>query len=522
MRIVSILVIRLIKTISLSRYRGNGAKTPPTGGFRSDHNGRLHWKNHAVCAQITVFAARIDRSIKKEEPQQTNYAGGARPCARNGAVLLNKDVKMHVTGPYRQLASMLALTLLALTGCSPFKDAVPSKCVRPNFFDAPRANKEPINFVRLRQDPPPVYLLGPRDTLGLYIEGVLGRADEAPPVHFPQEPNTPPAIGYPMPVREDGTLSLPLIPPINVNGLTIAQAEHEIREAYTVTYRILRPDRARIIVTMMKPRTYAVMLVREDTPAWGMGAMTGTSRQGIGYEPERHGSARRLELKAYENDVLHALCESGSMPGNDAKNEITVLRGAAGNVPLQTEYQQAMRDPSTRSQLIAAGRAIKIPLRLGPGDPPLNITPDDVILNTGDILFVESRNAEVFYTGGLLNGKQLPLPRDYDVDVLAAIAMAGGSIAASAGGSAAAMRGGAGQGSIGSLFPATRVVVVRMVDGQMRSIKLNLQKAITDPKERILVLPNDLIILEYTEFELAMNVILNSLVLNLNVNQLFD
>jgi hypothetical protein len=35
------------------------------------------------------------------------------------------------------------------------------------------------------------------------------------PVHFPEREaeNLPPAVGFPIPVREDGTISLPLIPP---------------------------------------------------------------------------------------------------------------------------------------------------------------------------------------------------------------------------------------------------------------------------------------------------------------------
>jgi len=161
-------------------------------------------------------------------------------------------------------------------------------------MDTPRASREPINFTRLRQEPPPVYLLGPRDILGIYIEGVLGKRDEAPPFYFPTDPDSPPAIGFPMPVREDGTLSLPLIPPILVEGLTIAQAEHEIREAYTVTQRLLPPEQARISVNLVKRRRYSVTVVREDAPAWGNSGVQSLSRIAYGYEPERHGMTKRV------------------------------------------------------------------------------------------------------------------------------------------------------------------------------------------------------------------------------------
>lgn len=193
-------------------------------------------------------------------------------------------------GACRPSIAWISLFLIALAGCSPIRETVPAHCVRPNFFDCPRSCKEPINFLRLRQDPPPVYLLGPRDILGIYIEGVLGKADEAPPVHFPDQSNMPPSIGYPMPVREDGTLSLPLIPPISVTGLTLAQAEFEIRKAYTIDRRILQPERHRIIVTLMRARTYNVLVVREDATVTGFTQ----GRTGVGYEPLRRARPRPL------------------------------------------------------------------------------------------------------------------------------------------------------------------------------------------------------------------------------------
>ena len=183
---------------------------------------------------------------------------------------------MVITGLHRQIAALLGLLLLlGFAGCQAYKNALPPECVGPNYFDAPRASKEPINFTRLRQEPPAAYLLGPRDILGVYIEGVLPpeRPGESvpPPVHFPEREseNLPPSIGYPIPIREDGTVSLPLIPPLNLTGLTLPQAEYAIRKAYTVDQRILRPDEARIIVTIMRPRTYQILVVREDTDIAG-------------------------------------------------------------------------------------------------------------------------------------------------------------------------------------------------------------------------------------------------------------
>jgi hypothetical protein len=56
----------------------------------------------------------------------------------------------------------------------------------------------------------------------------------------------------------------------------------------------------------------------------------------------------------------------------------------------------------------------------------------------------------------------------------------------------------------------------------METIKLSLKTAVTDPHQRILVQPNDLIMLEYTTFELVMNTMLNNVNLNFSLNQLFS
>ena len=120
---------------------------------------------------------------------------------------------------------------------------------------------------------------------------------------------------------------------------------------------------------------------------------------------------RQVSLPAYENDVLHALSESGGLPGNEAKSEVIILRGASNNPKIQDQAQRAMEDPLTCAQLFASSPSVtRIPLRMGPHDPPVQVSQDDIILHTGDIIFVQSRESEVFYTGGLLHGGQFPIP----------------------------------------------------------------------------------------------------------------
>ena len=155
----------------------------------------------------------------------------------------------------RRIALIVLLFPLWPGCCQTYWRSVPAQWFGgPRYYDAPRSVQEPINFLRLRQDPPAVYQLGPRDVLGIYIEGVLGEAGSSPPVHFSDQPGVPPAIGFPIPVREDGTLSLPLAPPIHVEGLTLAQAELEIQKAYMVDRKILLQGQSQIIVTLIEPR----------------------------------------------------------------------------------------------------------------------------------------------------------------------------------------------------------------------------------------------------------------------------
>ena len=408
--------------------------------------------------------------------------------------------------------SALTLSFAFASGCSVYRNTVPGYCVGQGIGES-RSDKEPINFLRLRQEPPDAYRLDERDVLGIYIEGVLGSKDEPPPVHFPEAGvDMPPAVGYPVPVREDGTISLPLIDALDVRGLTLAEAEQRIRYTY-INEKILKADRERIIVTLMRPRTYHVLVVREDTTsesptnninfanpqAFALAQAFGQTRQGQSYP---------IELKAYENDVLHALSESGGLPGSDAKNEVIVLRGAFSNEQERDYYYNQLNDPNFEPEaMMGQPNVIKIPLRIGPSDPVVELSEEDIMLYAGDVVFVRSRESEVFYTGGQLPAGQWPIPRDYDIDVLQAIALSGGNIGAAPGSSNSGVFGGG--GSAAGIIPPSRVIVVRELCGEQVPIEVNLRRAMIDPSERIRIMPGDFITLEYTPLELGANLALS-------------
>ena len=415
------------------------------------------------------------------------------------------------------------LLTFATTGCMSIsrRETTSPHCFPSGLYGGPRSDMEPINLVRLRQDPPPVYMLGPGDTLGIYVEGVLGSRDEAPPVHFPErfQRDMPPAIGFPIPIREDGTLPLPLVPPIMADGLTITQLESVIRKAYTEDQKILVPGRDRIIVTLMRPRNYKVLVVREDVQSRDV-QVRKESEGEFALGSDRLGAATLVELRAYENDVLHALSQSGGLPGVMAKNELIILRGTFDEAQDLTPILDDIDSYVQVSDGAANGpsNVTRIPLRVGPGEPVQKLRQEDIILGNGDIVYIQSRDAEVFYTGGLLKGGQFPIPRDYDLDVLGGMAMAGGSIAAAAGGSGTD---GIGSG-VGSIFPPTRVLVLRVENGRQNVIEINLKKAMKDPGQRILVEPNDMIILEYYPAEIVMNTILSTFRVSMSLDSLWN
>ncbi|MBR9801767.1 sugar ABC transporter substrate-binding protein [bacterium] len=367
-----------------------------------------------------------------------------------------------------------------------------------------------LSLNRLGQGRPIAYQLAPGDILGVYIEFILGDEESAPPVHFPEAGDQPPAIGYPIPVREDGTLALPLIDPLPVEGLTLEQATEKIRRVY-VEKEILQRGKDKVIVTLMRRREYRVIVIREEG-----GGVDGVSKVGRGDV---------IDLPAYENDVLHALNETGGLPGLDAENEVLILR-AGGNGAKYDQFVGAVLSsqcPCECPPIIGdAPNVTRIPIRYYPENVPA-FGEKDVLLETGDIVYVRARETERYYTGGLLGGGEFMLPRDYDLDVIKAISVAGGSVGQGSTGIGSLTNGGGfggggggNRGMTGGTIGPSKLIVIRKNEcGQEIPIRVNLNKALYDPRERILVMPGDTLILQYTLSEEIANAALNAVGLNL-------
>lgn len=415
--------------------------------------------------------------------------------------------------------SGLIITTGLSSGCTNLTQplsGVPARRLPPQFLAESKSNLVPLDPSRLMQEPPRQYLVDSGDILGIYIEGILPFANAdtppaPPPVNFPDPGSTlDPSIGFPILVQEDGTISLPSIEPLRVKGLTVSQIRELLREAYIRAKIVKDVSLLQPSVTIMKERTYNIVVVRQD-----VGSVAALGNQQFGPRgafvrgSDQSSSGEMIKLPAYQNDVLHALMSSGGLPGLNAKNEVKILK--ANRVKqqerdnfIQQFYANYYSNPNPCTcppPLPDDPSVIKIPMRLPPGVIP-SFTPEDILLEDGDVVYIESREAEVFYTGGLLPGGEFLVPRDYDLDVLGAMAMAGSGVGAqmNRGGG-----GGFGIGAIGGVAPGALFILRKTPCGGQITIQVDLAKAMQDPRERPLVQPGDTLILRHKPIEEVIN-----------------
>lgn len=643
-----------------------------------------------------------------------------------------RNSRPNWTSPLRWLC---ALAVCLSSGCAAFHSVrgIPVAAVPEEYLGTTRDHQRTIDLSLLRRARQPAYLLDRGDVLGVYVEGELGRIGDPPPVSLPLPADGPPSFGFPMPIRDDGTISLPVAGTIPVRGLTVAQAEQAVLRAYLTPRRLLNPETARVLVSLNRPRMHNVLVIRQEAGN-ELAASSGQGTLNLGML--KRGTGRVVSLPAYQNDVLHALAQTGGLPGLDAENAIYVIRGRhddfppgqsaptqltlplgqnerrrspntiiraqsaqrpmesdsfadtawpvarrpvapvgttrraaygsadsdeadysllpraaygsaepasmvpghaprpayaggqdfatapqprtaqvdspvsqagyashAAQVPFAQPVTQArfenpamqarFETPAMQAQwsqppaglspqnllptphplpgpnlmplqpgyapqaynsvpapqgyapypapqgyapmpgqgwsgapteaLIPGGdlsggdlavadwpglpdgnldsrHVVRIPVRLSPGET-VDIREEDIILSDGDIVFIESRETEVYYTGGLLGGGQYTLPRDYDLDVLGAIAVAQGS-QSGAGVGGAASSGGTSALNQDVTTSASRIVILRRTpEGGQIPIEVDLYAALKDPNERVIIQPGDYILLRYKPIE---------------------
>ncbi len=347
--------------------------------------------------------------------------------------------------------------------------------------------------------------------MSIYVYGVVPPGTELTPVLEKSQPINqryyPPhgsvisaTTGLPVEVDSDGAVDLPLLGKLQLGGLTISEATATVKNAYR-DKQVTKEDTERVQIALISARVKRIVVLREDTPS------TPVSLVRPGQVDQIHrGSADVVDLPVYENDVLHALAVTGGLPGTDAAREIWVFKRAGlGNphaiCPEELQIRTASYEPDAGCD---SNQVVRIPLTGCPGEE-LPFRPCDIILEDGDVVYVPRRE-EYFYVGGLLAGAKIPMPRDEDIDVIEAIALANGSTGGPLGQSGQALAG----GSPGHMVRPTRVIILReMPDGRQLPIRVDLARAMNDPKERILIQANDVVMLQFKPQQAIFNGVLN-------------
>lgn len=421
---------------------------------------------------------------------------------------------------------MLLCCVAGSSGCITFaKNAIPAYRL-PQQFEAPsKCNLNPINFTMLGSSKVE-HRIGPGDVLAVTIQGVIPSDPSQPPpiiagqatlnreYYPPLGTVDAPTFGVPVHVQENGVVQLPLVPAIDLESLTLSEAAEKIRTIY-LAEEMVKEGNDQVTVSLLRSRSSRVLVLREDASLEASNQI----RKGEAIL-HRRGSAAVIDLPVYESDVLHALATTGGLPGVDAYNEVWVLRREAMNDGDDEAIQNLVEggeSPYDAIQQVATHvEAIRIPLKLCP-DEPIPFTTEDVRLHDGDVVYIEPRRDEYFYTGGLLPGRQIPLPRDEDLDILEAIALAEGSVGGLGGtSSVAVLRAGAG---VGNIIPPTRVIVLRKLpNGQQLQIRVDLNEAKKNPNERIRIMAGDYIMMYYKPGEMMGNAALNFFNLNWIIN----
>lgn len=254
-----------------------------------------------------------------------------------------------------------------------FQAALASATIAALMFSAP--------FATAQTRP---YVLDDGDILAVIVDGVLGSFKNAP-IHLPREGSDIIAgMGHPVPVREDGTVSLPLMDPISVRGLTVVQAQKRIERAYIDSKILIK--RNQVMVNLMRKRTIRVAVI--------------TNRYPNPYSNEQVRSVDNVTIPEAQADTLTALAASG---GSFDDTNIRVLR----NRPL---YGKRMQNRQVR------GPAIQGQLR------------------EGDIVDARLPDAGYFFAGGQLDSGRYRLPTTYPLTATQALAQTGGQAFGQGGG----------------------------------------------------------------------------------------
>ncbi len=413
------------------------------------------------------------------------------------------------------LGGVVTLSMASSVGCRAITDvheSIPASRLPRHLAVEPREGRQVFPFTALGQEKPASHIIGGGDQLSVFVFGVLPPGTETTPILQRTQPVNqryyPPhgsvvgaTTGLPVLVDQDGSVELPLIGKVHLGGLTLPEATTAVKNSYR-DKQITKQDSERVIVSLVTARVHRVVVLREDTPNAAVQLVEPGKVDHI-----HRGSADVVDLPVYENDVLHALSVTGGLPGTDAAREIWVFKRSGLEDPhaiTSTELQT--RAASYHQSEGTQGQVIRIPLTGCPGES-VSFSMKDIVVEDGDVVYVPRRE-EFFYVGGLVAGAKIPLPRDEDIDVLEAVALANGSVGGPLGQSGQSLA----SGTPGHMVRPTRVIILReLPDGRQLPIRVDLARAMVDPKERILIQQNDVVMLQFKPHQAVFNGVLNTL-----------
>lgn len=478
------------------------------------------------------------------------------------------------------ITACIALVPLWISGCSaiyhPYDRAIEHKM--EVLSRMPKSEQVALDPRLLSQTPPHEHLVDDGDILGVYIDGAPGQDGVDMPVRFADDQFVAPAIGYPTPVRSGGYIRVPQVGVLHVRGMTTGEIEQLIRRRLVEERQEIKPEKDRIHVSLMWRRSVNVLVIRQEEVS-----ATQLISPSNGTDADRR-SGQVVNLPIFQNDVLHALMQTGGLPNGQAENAVYVFKrtdrqtlptmmtaenqlrpvpGVNGQngiqlagftsqpqqpsghsvgqpaLPTVSQFSQRYGTPAVPGltdvtpqqtaapvtvghaasqfngapmahpqQLIptldSSSRhpgALRIPLSRSFADP-VRFSPNDVILEDGDIVMVESRDNDYFFTAGLLGGGQYALPRDRDLDIIDAVLLADSYSRSTQLNSPTRAIGGVSALNRDVTVGASRVIVERTTpDGSKTRFRINLYKAMRNPEYRVLIEPGDRLYLEYTAIE---------------------
>lgn len=297
--------------------------------------------------------------------------------------------------------------------------ATPAHSLPDSYRMPTRSAAATLNLASLTAPAPMDYILGPNDTLQIYVAGLSNPG---------KEERIRPIVAT---VMANGKVRLPLVGEVEVSGMNLSQAQQAIDDAYIDGDVLTSPKTS---VSLEEAATFNVPIIGEVT------------------SPGVHAVPMR------ENNVAHAIALAGGLTQFSAEvlevhrrvPEVGLGSGEEsiedGELPVEETPLESQLDTPLDGQ---PNLVVKIPLR---GSKPMivdgnqallqeYVSVDDVTLRPGDVIMVPRQTDEVFFVVGNLNrnnvvnfrvseldrqlGNAFLLPKDRDIDVVTAVAMAG-------------------------------------------------------------------------------------------------